>query len=75
MVTPATPYLHVDLTRLRRNIRRTSEFAAAAQRAGLKVRGVFTFPGHSYSPGAIETAAHDEAAALGRARDARGLNN
>lgn len=43
--------------------------ALAAHRSGLKVRGVFTFPGHSYSPGALESSAHDEAAALASARD------
>lgn len=38
--------------------------AAAAFRAGLRVVGVFTFPGHSYSPGAGAQAAADEAAAI-----------
>ena len=38
--------------------------AAAAQRSGLTVRGLFTFPGHSYSPGGAESAARDEANAL-----------
>jgi D-serine deaminase-like pyridoxal phosphate-dependent protein len=38
--------------------------AAAAVEAGLPVRGVFTFPGHSYSPGALRRAAEDEARAL-----------
>jgi len=38
--------------------------AAAAQRAGLGVRGVFTFPGHSYAPGGPSRAAADEARAL-----------
>lgn len=38
--------------------------AAAAVEAGLPVRGVFTFPGHSYSPDALRTAADDEARAL-----------
>jgi D-serine deaminase-like pyridoxal phosphate-dependent protein len=41
--------------------------AAAAERAGLRVRGVFTFPGHSYAPGAPLTAAADEATALAAA--------
>lgn len=44
--------------------------AATAARAGLRVRGVFTFPGHSYSPGAGPTAANDERRALAAARDA-----
>jgi len=43
------------------------EVAAAAARAGLAVRGVFTFPGHSYAPGAGAPAAHDEAHALAAA--------
>jgi D-serine deaminase-like pyridoxal phosphate-dependent protein len=38
--------------------------AAAAVEAGLPVRGVFTFPGHSYAPDALRSAADDEALAL-----------
>ncbi len=38
--------------------------AAAADAAGLQLAGVFTFPGHSYAPGAPVPAAEDEAAAL-----------
>jgi D-serine deaminase-like pyridoxal phosphate-dependent protein len=38
--------------------------AAAALRAGLDVAGVFTFPGHSYSPGGRRAAAADEAREL-----------
>lgn len=41
--------------------------AAAAAGAGLDVAGVFTFPGHSYAPGARAAAARDEAEALGAA--------
>jgi D-serine deaminase-like pyridoxal phosphate-dependent protein len=41
--------------------------AVAADRAGLVVRGVFTFPGHSYAPGAGAPAARDEADALAEA--------
>jgi D-serine deaminase-like pyridoxal phosphate-dependent protein len=41
--------------------------AAEAQRAGLDVRGVFTFPGHGYSPDGRRTAAEQEAAALAAA--------
>ena len=37
---------------------------AAAAEAGLSVRGVFTFPGHSYAPDALASAADDEARAL-----------
>jgi D-serine deaminase-like pyridoxal phosphate-dependent protein len=40
------------------------EVAVAAARAGLDVRGVFTFPGHSYSPGRTGEAARQEAVAL-----------
>jgi D-serine deaminase-like pyridoxal phosphate-dependent protein len=43
------------------------ELAAAALAAGLDVRGVFTFPGHSYGPGLAATAAADEARALDEA--------
>jgi D-serine deaminase-like pyridoxal phosphate-dependent protein len=38
--------------------------ATAAAHAGLDVAGVFTFPGHGYSPVGRDTAARDEAAAL-----------
>ncbi|MDY7086075.1 MAG: alanine racemase [Actinomycetota bacterium] len=41
--------------------------AEAAERAGHRVRGIFTFPGHSYAPGQQQTAALDEAAALSAA--------
>jgi D-serine deaminase-like pyridoxal phosphate-dependent protein len=40
------------------------EVAQAVQRAGLELAGIFTFPGHSYAPGACAGAAEDEAAAL-----------
>ncbi len=43
------------------------QVAVAAARAGLRVRGVFTFPGHSYGPGLAAGAARDEEQALGRA--------
>ncbi|HVH21368.1 MAG TPA: alanine racemase [Pseudonocardia sp.] len=43
---------------------RAAEVAQAAERAGLAVRGVFTFPGHGYGPGNRAAAARDEAAAL-----------
>jgi D-serine deaminase-like pyridoxal phosphate-dependent protein len=43
---------------------RAGDVAAAARRAGLEVRGVFTFPGHSYAPDSTRSAAGDEAAAL-----------
>ncbi len=41
--------------------------AAAARDAGLEVRGVFTFPGHSYAPGASVDVAAQEAQTLGLA--------
>ena len=37
--------------------------------SGLDVAGVFTFPGHSYSPGAQADVARQEAAALATAAD------
>jgi D-serine deaminase-like pyridoxal phosphate-dependent protein len=40
------------------------ETAEGAARAGLDVRGVFTFPGHSYSPGAAADVAAQESDAL-----------
>ncbi|HEU4810657.1 MAG TPA: alanine racemase [Nocardioides sp.] len=45
------------------------EVAVTAQRTGLTVRGVFTFPGHSYAPDALVSAAEDEATALRLAAD------
>ncbi len=47
--------------------RSAAEVARAAQDAGLAVRGVFTFPGHAYGPGAPPEAAADEARALAEA--------
>ena len=44
--------------------------AAAAVDAGLQVEGVFTFPGHSYSPDGRARAAADEVRELAAARDA-----
>ena len=41
--------------------------AECAGHAGLDVAGVFTFPGHSYSPGAADDVAAQEADALARA--------
>ncbi len=48
---------------------RAGEVAAAAADAGLRVDGVFTFPGHSYAPQAGEQAAVEEAKALATAAD------
>jgi D-serine deaminase-like pyridoxal phosphate-dependent protein len=43
---------------------RAGQVAATAQRYGLRVAGVFTFPGHGYEPGGRKQAAADEARAL-----------
>ncbi|MBT2596878.1 D-TA family PLP-dependent enzyme [Arthrobacter sp. ISL-72] len=43
--------------------------AEAAARAGLKVTGVFTFPGHSYAPGMPAEAARQEQQALDQASE------
>jgi D-serine deaminase-like pyridoxal phosphate-dependent protein len=43
--------------------------AAAAERSGLAVRGVFTFPGHGYDPQRRQSAARDEATALATAAE------
>jgi D-serine deaminase-like pyridoxal phosphate-dependent protein len=43
--------------------------AAAADRAGLQVAGVFTFPGHSYAPGMPAEAAAQEQEALRQATE------
>jgi D-serine deaminase-like pyridoxal phosphate-dependent protein len=51
--------------------------AAAAARSGLMVRGVFTFPGHSYAPGASVRVAAQESATLAEAAallDERGFD-
>ncbi|MFX1757154.1 MULTISPECIES: D-TA family PLP-dependent enzyme [Rhodococcus] len=45
----------------------TGTVAQAAHEAGLDVRGVFTFPGHSYAPDAPGSAAREEAGALATA--------
>ncbi|GAB4098354.1 alanine racemase [Sinomonas halotolerans] len=45
----------------------TAAVARAAAAAGLRVAGVFTFPGHSYGPDMPARAAEDERAALGEA--------
>lgn len=44
--------------------------ACAAERAGLVVSGVFTFPGHAYAPGAARRASADEVGALAEASSA-----
>ena len=49
------------------------DLAAYAQSLGLRVAGVFTFPGHSYAPGGRDSAADDEARAVTEA--VAGLNS
>jgi D-serine deaminase-like pyridoxal phosphate-dependent protein len=49
---------------------RAGEVAAAAARAGLGVRGVFTFPGHGYGVGSAAEAATDESTSLSQAASA-----
>jgi D-serine deaminase-like pyridoxal phosphate-dependent protein len=46
-----------------------AEVAAAASRAGLRVAGIFTFPGHSYAPGMPTEAAGQEQQALRQAAE------
>ncbi|WP_159612701.1 alanine racemase [Glutamicibacter sp. JC586] len=41
--------------------------AQAAREVGMKVQGVFTFPGHSYDPDGIDAAVNDEYKALAEA--------
>lgn len=40
------------------------QLAATAARAGVSVRGIFTFPGHSYAADGLRVAARDEESAL-----------
>ncbi|HEY9499294.1 MAG TPA: alanine racemase [Terrimesophilobacter sp.] len=47
-----------------------AEVALAAARSGLRIVGVFTFPGHGYAPGAGRQAAQDEASAITIAAEA-----
>ncbi len=48
---------------------RAADVARAALDAGLAVRGVFSFPGHSYAPEGRAAAGRDEARALGDAAE------
>jgi D-serine deaminase-like pyridoxal phosphate-dependent protein len=66
---PATVLVEVDCGLHRSGVPAdgAGTVAAAAASAGLTVGGVFTFPGHSYGPGAAAPAAADEAAALAEA--------
>jgi len=67
--TPAEVVVEIDSGHHRTGVEpdRAGEIAVAAQRLGLHVAGVFTFPGHSYGPGQVRPAAADEADALQRA--------
>ncbi|MDN4161975.1 alanine racemase [Nocardioides abyssi] len=68
--TPVEVLVEVDSGQHRTGVQAedAGAVAATAMRAGLEVRGVFTFPGHAYAPGAAEAAAQDEARALAAAR-------
>jgi D-serine deaminase-like pyridoxal phosphate-dependent protein len=61
--------IEVDCGLARTGVRPASAAGVAedAARVGLEVAGVFTFPGHSYGPGAAPAAAADEADALATA--------
>jgi D-serine deaminase-like pyridoxal phosphate-dependent protein len=67
--TTAGVLVEIDSGQHRSGVRpgRAAAIAQAAERAGLAVRGVFTFPGHGYGPGRREAAARDEARALAAA--------
>jgi D-serine deaminase-like pyridoxal phosphate-dependent protein len=69
--TPVEVLVEVDSGQGRTGVApdRAGEVALSARRAGLSFRGVFTFPGHSYAPGAGATAAADESRALRAAAD------
>ena len=76
--TPAEVVIEVDSGHHRTGVEpeRAGEIAVVAQRLGLPVAGVFTFPGHSYGPGQVRPAAADEggrpAAGGGGAASGRG---
>jgi D-serine deaminase-like pyridoxal phosphate-dependent protein len=70
--TPAEVVVEVDSGHHRTGVdpERAGDIAVAAQRLGLPVAGVFTFPGHSYGPGQVRPAATDEGQALQQAEAA-----
>jgi D-serine deaminase-like pyridoxal phosphate-dependent protein len=70
--TEAEVVIEVDSGQHRTGVapERAGEIGAAARRYGLRVAGVFTFPGHSYQPGRPKQAAVDEARALQQADEA-----
>ncbi|MBU2664877.1 alanine racemase [Actinoplanes bogorensis] len=65
-VGPLDVLVEVDSGHHRSGVRPADAAALieAASKAGHSVRGIFTFPGHSYAPGAPEQAALDEARAM-----------
>lgn len=67
--TGVTALLEIDSGHHRSGVQpeAAAELAAAAAGVGLVVEGVFTFPGHSYSPQTRAQAGADEAAALAAA--------
>jgi D-serine deaminase-like pyridoxal phosphate-dependent protein len=71
---PVEVLIEVDSGHHRTGVRPEQAGALAAELVGigLSVAGVFTFPGHSYSPTSTRRAAADEAAALTRAADSFG---
>ncbi|WP_307834497.1 alanine racemase [Paractinoplanes lichenicola] len=68
-VGPLDVLVEVDSGHHRSGVRPgdAARVAEAAERAGHRVRGIFTFPGHGYGPGLQQQAARDEAAALSEA--------
>ncbi len=67
--TTAGVLVEIDSGQHRSGVRpeQAADVARAAERAGLAVQGVFTFPGHGYGPGRRESAAREEAQSLGTA--------
>jgi D-serine deaminase-like pyridoxal phosphate-dependent protein len=65
-VGPLDVLVEVDSGHHRSGVRppEARALAAAAGKAGHRVRGIFTFPGHGYGPGLQHQAAADEASAL-----------
>ncbi len=65
-VGPLDVLVEVDSGHHRSGVRPADAEAltAAAEKLGHRVRGIFTFPGHSYGPGLRDQAALDEARAL-----------
>ncbi|HUN35471.1 MAG TPA: alanine racemase [Trebonia sp.] len=66
LANPPQVVIEIDSGHHRTGVRPqlAAEIALEARKAGLDVAGVFTFPGHSYSPDARERAAAEERSAL-----------